>query len=128
MKIYTTGQAAKIAHCSQQTIIRLCNNNMLQHHRIPGSKFRRIKEADLYNLMQNHHIPIDNTPETTPNHQIKEAFKPFKEALEKNETDTIGKLTKDDCILFTLAGTWTGTSNITLGNLRQLAKAIEQLP
>jgi len=55
---------------------------------------------------------------------IREAFEPFRIALEKNETDTLGRLSKDECVLFTLSGSWTGSSGVTLGDLRRLATVI----
>jgi hypothetical protein len=55
---------------------------------------------------------------------VREAFEPFRIALWKNETDTIGSLSKDDELLFVLGGSWTGSSKVTLGDLRRLSKAI----
>ena len=55
---------------------------------------------------------------------IREAFEPFRIALEKNETDTIGRLAKDDEHLFEMSGSWTSSSVVTIGDLRRLAKVI----
>jgi hypothetical protein len=55
---------------------------------------------------------------------IREAFEPFRIALGKNETDTLGRLSKDERVLFTLSGSWTGASSVTLGDLRRLAAVI----
>ena len=58
---------------------------------------------------------------------ILEAFDPFRLALQKNETDTLGRLTADDKVLFKLSGCWTGSAEVTLGDLRKLARAIDEL-
>jgi uncharacterized protein YigA (DUF484 family) len=55
---------------------------------------------------------------------IREAFEPFRVALETNETDTLGRLSRADKVLFTLSGSWTGSADVTLGDLRKLANAI----
>lgn len=55
---------------------------------------------------------------------IREAFEPFRIALEKNETDTLGRQSKDDQVLSVFSGSWTGSAKVTLGDLRKLAKAI----
>lgn len=60
--------------------------------------------------------------------QIREAFEPFRLALEKNETDTLGRLLSDDERLFSMAGSWTQSITVTLGDLRKLAKSINSSP
>lgn len=55
---------------------------------------------------------------------LEEAFEPFKQALHLNETDTLGRATPDDDVLFILEGSWTGSKTVTLGDLRRLAKAV----
>ena len=60
--------------------------------------------------------------------QIREAFEPFRLALEKNETDTLGRLLSDDERLFSMAGSWTQPTTVTLGDLRKLAKVINGSP
>jgi len=57
--VYTTGEAAKICHLSQQTIIRCFDNGTLNGFRIPGSKFRRIPHNSLVQFMRRHNIPLD---------------------------------------------------------------------
>lgn len=59
----TTGQAAKLMNCSQQSIIRAFDTGIIKGHRIPGSKFRRIHTQDLLTYMKNNGIPI---PEEQP--------------------------------------------------------------
>ena len=64
----------------------------------------------------------------SPNIQaVAKAFEPFSKALTANDTDTLGSLTSDDQVIFGLAGSWTNKQLVTLGNLRQLAKAIAAL-
>jgi len=56
---YTTGEAAKICKCSQQTIIRCFDNGQLKGHRVPGSRFRRIPRENLFAFIREHGIPTD---------------------------------------------------------------------
>lgn len=56
-----------------------------------------------------------------------EAFEPFREALEKNDTDTLGLATSDNTPIFTFEGSWTGSKTVRLGDLRKLAKAVKLL-
>ena len=56
---YTTGEAAKICKCSQQTIIRCFDNGQLKGHRVPGSKFRRIPRENLFAFIREHGLPTD---------------------------------------------------------------------
>lgn len=58
---------------------------------------------------------------------IKEAFEPFRYALQKNETDTIGAMSRNNLVLFETGGCWTGEASVTLGNLRNLAALIAKL-
>jgi len=59
---------------------------------------------------------------------IRQAFAPFAEALKANETDTLGRLTEGEKILFWTAGSWTEAKRVTLGDLRRLARAINAEP
>jgi len=56
---YTTGEAAKICKCSQQTIIRCFDNGQLKGHRVPGSRFRRIPRENLFAFIREHGLPTD---------------------------------------------------------------------
>jgi len=47
----TTAEAAAFLDLSQQTIIRLFDQGMLAGFRVPGSRFRRIHVAAVYDLM-----------------------------------------------------------------------------
>ena len=64
---YTTGEAAKICKCSQQTIIRCFDNGQLKGHRVPGSRFRRIPRENLFAFIREHGIPTDSLEPNTPN-------------------------------------------------------------
>lgn len=57
--VFTTGEAAKICKVSQQTIIRCFDSGQLKGFRVPGSRFRRIPRAELYNFMRMNGIPTD---------------------------------------------------------------------
>ncbi len=58
-KTYTTGEAAKVSYCSQQTIIRLFDNGDLKGFKVPGSRFRRIPHKRLCDFLFNNNIPTD---------------------------------------------------------------------
>jgi len=60
---YTTGEAAKICRCSQQTIIRCFDKGEIQGYHVPGSRFRRIPRDNLYEYLIDNNLPIDNFPE-----------------------------------------------------------------
>ena len=57
----TTGQAAKICHVSQQTIIRHFDAGAIQGFKMPGSKFRWIPKEALIKFMEENNIPIDES-------------------------------------------------------------------
>ena len=56
---FTTGTAAKVAHLSQQSIIRACDTGVLQCFKVPGSTHRRIPRHALIRFMCAHGIPFD---------------------------------------------------------------------
>ena len=58
-RVFTTGEAAKLAYVSQQTIIRCVDNGSLGAHRVPGSRFRRIPERSLWKFLIEQNIPTD---------------------------------------------------------------------
>ena len=58
-RVFTTGQAARLAYVSQQTIIRCVDTGVLTGHRVPGSRFRRIPERSLWKFMIEQGIPTD---------------------------------------------------------------------
>lgn len=57
--------------------------------------------------------------------EVGEAFEPFRKALEANDTDTMGSLCVDHSVLFRMAGSWTKSHSVTLGELRRLARAVK---
>lgn len=57
--VFTTGEAAKICKVSQQTIIRCFDNGTLKGFRVPGSRFRRIPQDQLFAFMRDNGIPTD---------------------------------------------------------------------
>lgn len=59
MRVFTTGETAKICHVSQQTIIRSFDNGTLKGFRVPGSTFRRIPESSLRTFMADNNIPLE---------------------------------------------------------------------
>lgn len=48
------------------------------------------------------------------------ALEPFLNALEANDSDSLGRLYADDLVLFTLSGSWSAPVSVTLGDLRKL--------
>jgi excisionase family DNA binding protein len=56
-RVYTTGEAARLCHLSQQTIIRCFDAGRLNGFRVPGSRFRRIPGADLLRFIESNSIP-----------------------------------------------------------------------
>ncbi len=58
-RVFTTGEAAKLAYVSQQTIIRCVDEGTISAHRVPGSKFRRIPERSLWRFLIQQGIPTD---------------------------------------------------------------------
>ena len=57
--VFTTGEAAVICNVSQQTIIRCFDSGRLNGFRVPGSRFRRIRRAELIRFMRTNDIPLD---------------------------------------------------------------------
>jgi len=60
-RVYTTGEAARLCHLSQQTIIRCFDSGRLLGFRVPGSRFRRIPGADLIRFIETNAIPALRT-------------------------------------------------------------------
>lgn len=59
LDVFTTGDAAKACHVSQQTIIRCFDSGTLKGFRVPGSRFRRIPREKLMDFMKENGIPMD---------------------------------------------------------------------
>ena len=77
--VYTTGEAAKICHVSQQTIIRCFDAGQLKGFRIPGSRFRRIPRAHLKKFMDEYEMPEEWQPEEWKNESSHHKSKPKEE-------------------------------------------------
>jgi excisionase family DNA binding protein len=63
MKIFTTGQVAKICACSTHTVVRWFDEGKLGGYVLPGSKDRRIPKNDLAAFMEHNNMPLDNLNE-----------------------------------------------------------------
>ena len=61
-KTYTTGDAAEICMCSQQSIIKCIDNGIIKGYRLPDSTHRRILASELYDHMVKNNIPLNNFP------------------------------------------------------------------
>ena len=59
MKVFTTGQVAKICKVAPRTVSKWFDSGRLKGYRIPGSKDRRIPVANLMQFMKTHGIPLD---------------------------------------------------------------------
>ncbi len=55
------------------------------------------------------------------------ACEPFFDACHRNDTDTLGRLSKDDQVLFVGSGSWTGSRAVTVGDLRKLHRAVLEI-
>lgn len=69
----STGQAAKLLRCSQQTVIRACDEGLIDSYRLPASKFRRIPKAALLDYMKANNIPIGWEEQQHPGANVAEA-------------------------------------------------------
>lgn len=58
-EVFTTGDAAKICHISQQSIIRCFDSGRLKGFKVPNSRFRRIPRVELIRFMKANDIPTD---------------------------------------------------------------------
>lgn len=64
--VLTTGEAAKIARVSQQTIIRACDQGQLQMFFVPGSNHRRVLTQSLYEFLEGKKFPPDEISKIDP--------------------------------------------------------------
>jgi excisionase family DNA binding protein len=60
MKVFTTGQVAKICKVAPRTVSKWFDSGKLRGYRIPGSKDRRIPLEALTRFMQKHQIPMES--------------------------------------------------------------------
>lgn len=54
---YTTGEAARICHLNQTTIIRLFDAGVLKGYYVPESRARRIPHDELVKFLVDHALP-----------------------------------------------------------------------
>ena len=59
MRIFTTGQVAKICKVAPRTVSKWFDSNELKGYRIPGSKDRRIPAENLRAFMARHEVPME---------------------------------------------------------------------
>lgn len=57
MKVFTTGQAAKICKVAPRTICKWFDSGRLRGYRIPGSQDRRIPREYLIKFLKEHGMP-----------------------------------------------------------------------
>jgi excisionase family DNA binding protein len=65
MKVYTTGQVARICHVAPRTVSAWFDSGRLLGYRLPGSRDRRIPEGRLREFMSGHGMPMDELAEET---------------------------------------------------------------
>ncbi|MFA6039590.1 MAG: helix-turn-helix domain-containing protein [Candidatus Peribacteraceae bacterium] len=65
MKVFTTGQAAKICKVSPQVVCRWFDSGRLKGYRIPGSQDRRIPRANLIRFLKENNMPFDDLEDET---------------------------------------------------------------
>ncbi len=58
MKIFTTGQVARICRVSASTVNKWFNSGKLKGFRVPGSKFRRFPRLQLIQFMKEYHLDL----------------------------------------------------------------------
>ncbi len=60
MKIYTTGQVAKICKVAPRTVSKWFDTGRLKGYRVPGSQDRRIPRRYLIQFLKEHGMPLDD--------------------------------------------------------------------
>jgi len=58
MKVFTTGQVAKICKVAPRTVIKWFDSGRLKGYRIPGTRDRRIPRAYLIKFLKEHGMPL----------------------------------------------------------------------
>lgn len=59
MRVFTTGQVAKICGVATRTVSKWFDSGTLKGYRIPESRDRRIPEKDLREFLATHGMPAD---------------------------------------------------------------------
>lgn len=57
MKVYTTGQAAKLCSVAPRTVVVWCESEGLRFYRMPGSEHRRIPRPWLVTFLEDNGMP-----------------------------------------------------------------------
>jgi excisionase family DNA binding protein len=65
MRVFTTGQVAKICQVAPRTVSKWCDNKLLICYRIPGGVDRRIPEQDLRDFLKEHGMPMEEFEKET---------------------------------------------------------------
>ena len=63
MKVFTTGQVAKICKVAPRTVAKWFDSGRLKGYRIPGSQDRRIPREYLVKFLAQHGIPLGDLAE-----------------------------------------------------------------
>ena len=58
MKVFTTGQVAKICKVAPRTVSKWFDSGRLRGYRIPGSQDRRIPREHLIRFLKEHGMPL----------------------------------------------------------------------
>ena len=58
MKVFTTGQVAKICKVAPRTVSKWFDSGRLKGYRIPGSQDRRIPREYLIRFLKEHGMPL----------------------------------------------------------------------
>jgi len=65
MKVYTTGQVAKICKVAPRTVSKWFDSGRLKGYRIPGSQDRRIPRDSLIKFLKEHGMPLGELEDET---------------------------------------------------------------
>jgi excisionase family DNA binding protein len=65
MKVFTTGQVAKICKVAPRTVSKWFDSGRLKGYRIPGSQDRRIPREYLIKFLKEHGMPLEGIVEET---------------------------------------------------------------
>ena len=63
MKVFTTGQVAKICKVAPRTVSKWFDSGRLKGYRIPGSQDRRIPREQLIRFLKEHGMPLGELEE-----------------------------------------------------------------
>lgn len=62
MKVFTTGEVARICKVAPRTICKWFDSGRLKGYRIPGSQDRRIPREYLLKFLAEHGMPCEDVP------------------------------------------------------------------